>query len=122
LFVFSGFPTEGERKLGFYDDIVNKFNLRLNDAELKHSGGKWSEPSRDPLSEHVVEDERIITGSNPASASGVADRMLTQLKKICPINKQNKYESVLRPITEPELYSKDRIEPGMEHQGRKERI
>ena len=56
-------------------DVV-PFNL---EAELTERAGSFSSAD-EPFASHVVSDERLITGQNPASARGVAEALVKQLR------------------------------------------
>ncbi|EOW6514873.1 type 1 glutamine amidotransferase domain-containing protein [Cronobacter dublinensis] len=45
---------------------------------LEQAGGKFSS-NNEPFTPHIVTDRELITGQNPASASGVAQALLTRL-------------------------------------------
>ena len=49
----------------------------LEDA-LKEKGGNFS--SADPWQAHSIADGRLVTGQNPASATGVAEKMIALLE------------------------------------------
>lgn len=51
----------------------------LVEDELKNSGGNYTKT--DDWGVHVVEDELLITGQNPASSETVAEKLIALLKK-----------------------------------------
>ncbi|AZA57842.1 type 1 glutamine amidotransferase domain-containing protein [Chryseobacterium shandongense] len=51
----------------------------LVEDELRNSGGQYSKT--DDWGVHVVQDGLLITGQNPASSEGVAEKLMTVLKK-----------------------------------------
>ncbi|MGB6778242.1 MAG: type 1 glutamine amidotransferase domain-containing protein [Planococcus citreus] len=70
----TGFSDLEEKLLGLYKDIP--FSLQ---HELKESGA-LVQIAQLPLEACVIESGRLITGQNPASASGVGEKMREQLK------------------------------------------
>ncbi|MCB4857979.1 type 1 glutamine amidotransferase domain-containing protein [Sphingobium sp. PNB] len=61
------------------EDIV-PFNL---EEELKARGARYTKAVL-PFGKHVVEDGRLITGQNPASARGVGEAVAQALRKSAP--------------------------------------
>ena len=68
----TGVSNSEERVTGF-DKVVPV----LPEDRLEALGGQYS--SADDFQPHVVEDENILTGQNPASAEPLAQRMVDQL-------------------------------------------
>jgi putative intracellular protease/amidase len=68
-----------EEKADNRDDIV-PFNL---EEELKARGARYSK-ALGPFAKHVVEDGRLITGQNPASARGVGEAVARALRESAP--------------------------------------
>lgn len=64
-----------EEKADNRDDVV-PFNL---EEELKARGARYSKALA-PFGKHVVEDGRLITGQNPASARGVGEAVARALR------------------------------------------
>jgi putative intracellular protease/amidase len=52
----------------------------LTEDELKKKGGVY-EKAEGPFSPFVVEDQRLITGQNPASGGLVGEKVVQHLKK-----------------------------------------
>ena len=50
------------------------------DAALIKQGARHTHAA--PFAEHVVIDERLVTGQNPASAAGVAQAMMLVMNKV----------------------------------------
>lgn len=65
-----------EEKADNRDEYV-PFNL---EEELKARGARYTK-AMIPLAKHVVEDGRLITGQNPASARGVGEAVARALRK-----------------------------------------
>lgn len=65
----------GEEKLAKRDEAV-PFCL---EDELKRRGAHYTKSSV-PFKSHVVEDGRLITGQNPASAAGVGEAVVKRLR------------------------------------------
>jgi putative intracellular protease/amidase len=65
-----------EEKADNRDDVV-PFNL---EEELKARGARYSKAAI-PFGKHVVEDGRLITGQNPASARGVGEAVARALRQ-----------------------------------------
>lgn len=70
----TGFSDLEEKMLGLYKDIP--FSLQ---HEMKERGA-LVQIARLPLEACVIESGRLITGQNPASASGVGEKVREQLK------------------------------------------
>lgn len=68
----TGFTREEEVDYGTIDKIPF-----LLEESLARQAALYSKVQ--PWGEHVVEDARVITGQNPASAHGVAEAMIAQL-------------------------------------------
>ena len=64
-----------EEKLAKRAEVV-PFSL---EGELQNRGGVY-EKALLPFAPHVVEDGRLVTGQNPNSAHGVAERVVAQLR------------------------------------------
>ena len=64
-----------EEKLAELDNVVPF----LTENELGARGGKYSKHD-DPWQPYVVEDDRLMTGQNPASTALLADKVLEKLK------------------------------------------
>jgi len=50
----------------------------LLESKLIHRGAKFEKSG--PKQKHIARDERLVTGQNPASAKGVAEAMLEELR------------------------------------------
>ena len=72
--LITGFSNT-EEKLAELDNVVPF----LTENELGARGGKYSKHD-DPWQPYVVEDDRLMTGQNPASAALLADKVLEKLK------------------------------------------
>lgn len=79
--------TEGKKLCSFTEaeEKVDKHHLGavipfLLDQALIDQGGKFSKAQ--PFESHVVVDGNLVTGQNPASASGVAIEMINLLQSI----------------------------------------
>ncbi|MFC3093884.1 type 1 glutamine amidotransferase domain-containing protein [Alteromonas sediminis] len=70
----TGFTREEEIDFGTIDHIPY-----LLEEKLARSARQYSKMQ--PWSEHVIEDGRVITGQNPASAHGVGKALVKQLKQ-----------------------------------------
>lgn len=68
-----------EEKADNRDDIV-PFNL---EDELNARGARYTKAVM-PFGKHVVEDGRLITGQNPASARGVGEAVARALREAAP--------------------------------------
>ena len=75
----SGF-TNNEEKLVQLDHVV-PFSL---EDELKRHGAHF-DGTPIPFAPHVVRDGNLITGQNPASSKGIAERMLEALRSPTPL-------------------------------------
>ncbi|HEX2393991.1 MAG TPA: type 1 glutamine amidotransferase domain-containing protein [Bacteroidales bacterium] len=64
----------------------------LLESKLIHRGAKFEKSG--PKQPHVARDERLITGQNPASAKGVADAMLEEIRKLEQSNKEQAQQQV----------------------------
>lgn len=71
----TGFSNEEEKQVEL-DEVVPF----LTETELIARGAIF-EKSIEPWAEFVLEDDRIITGQNPASSRKVADLLITSLQK-----------------------------------------
>lgn len=76
--------VKGKKVTGFTNSEEEGVKLTevvpyLLEDELKAKGGKYSKGS--DWSSHVVEDGMLITGQNPASSEGVAEKLLALLEK-----------------------------------------
>lgn len=65
----TGFSNEEEKEVKGDKDVPF-----LTETEMKHRGGIYSCASN--WKEHVIIDDRLITGQNPASTAGVAKAIL----------------------------------------------
>lgn len=65
--------TNAEDEMGGFDKIVPI----LPETALKAAGASFS--SAEPFQAHVIQDGRLVTGQNPASAGPLAARMLQAL-------------------------------------------
>ncbi|MDT7581601.1 MAG: hypothetical protein QOK35_2865 [Pseudonocardiales bacterium] len=68
----SAFTNEEEAAVGLSDVVPFLLQSRLEERGAKHSGAPNFEP-------YVVRDGRLVTGQNPASATGVAEAVLEAL-------------------------------------------
>lgn len=68
----SAFTNAEEEAAGLTDAVPFLLQSRLEELGAKHSGAADFEP-------HVVTDGRLVTGQNPASATGVAQAVLAAL-------------------------------------------
>lgn len=68
----SAFTNEEEAAVGLVGVVPFLLQTRLEELGGKHTGAPNFEP-------HVVTDQRLVTGQNPASATGVAEAVLAQL-------------------------------------------
>ena len=68
----SAFTNEEEAAVGLTDVVPFLLQTRLEERGAKHSGA----PN---FAAHVVRDGRLVTGQNPASATGVAEAVLEAL-------------------------------------------
>jgi len=80
----TGFSTKAEESMGYLDELTHKYGLRTTEQMMRDAGAQWVEP-KDPMAEWIVEDGRLITGSNPASSRGVGLKIVNQLKHIAPV-------------------------------------
>lgn len=64
----------------------------LLESKLIHRGAKFEKSG--PKQPHVARDERLITGQNPASAKGVAEAMLEEIRKLEQSNKEQTQQQV----------------------------
>lgn len=76
--------VKGKNVTGFSNTEEAAVNLTdvvpfLVESELKSQGANYSKTS--DWGVHVVEDGLLITGQNPASSEGVAEKMIALLKK-----------------------------------------
>ena len=68
----SSFTDAEEAAVGLIDTVPFLLQSRLEQLGAKHSGAENFQP-------HVVTDGRLVTGQNPASATGVAHAVLAAL-------------------------------------------
>jgi putative intracellular protease/amidase len=68
----AGFTDEEEQAVGLTEVVPFSLQQRLEELGARHSGAA-------PWQPHVVRDGRLVTGQNPASATGVALAMLDAL-------------------------------------------
>ncbi|PZS29031.1 MAG: type 1 glutamine amidotransferase domain-containing protein [Pseudonocardiales bacterium] len=68
----SAFTNSEEAAVGLSDVVPFLLQTRLESLGAKHTGAPDFVP-------HVVTDERLVTGQNPASAKGVAEAVLAAL-------------------------------------------
>ena len=69
----SAFTDAEEAAVGLTDTVPFLLQTRLEELGAKHTGA-------DSFQAHVVTDDRLVTGQNPASASGVAQAVLAALQ------------------------------------------
>lgn len=69
----TGFSDEEEKAVGMYGKVP--FSL---EKSLRDLGGKYE--STEPWGCHVCNDDRVVTGQNPASSKDVAKAVVDQLK------------------------------------------
>lgn len=69
----SAFTNEEEAAVGLTAVVPFLLQTRLEQLGAKHSGAPNFQP-------HVVTDQRLVTGQNPASASSVAEAVLAELR------------------------------------------
>jgi putative intracellular protease/amidase len=68
----SAFTDAEETAVGLADVVPFLLQTRLEELGAKHTGAVNFEP-------HVVTDQRLVTGQNPASATGVAESVVNAL-------------------------------------------
>jgi putative intracellular protease/amidase len=68
----SAFTNDEEEAVGLSDVVPFLLQTRLEDGGAKHTGAPNFQP-------WIVVDERLVTGQNPASASGVARAVVALL-------------------------------------------
>jgi dienelactone hydrolase/putative intracellular protease/amidase len=68
----AAFTNDEETAVGLTEVVPFLLATALTERGARHSGGPDFAP-------HVVTDERLVTGQNPASATGVAEAMVTAL-------------------------------------------
>lgn len=76
----TGFPEKAEQTMQLMDTL-EKNNARLVEEPLKQAGANWQEPP-EPLGPYVVQDGRIISGANPASAGPLAEKIVEVFEKL----------------------------------------
>ncbi len=69
----SAFTDEEEAAVGLSEVVPFLLQTRLVELGAKHTAARNFQP-------HVVTDDRLVTGQNPASATGVARAVLAELK------------------------------------------
>lgn len=67
----TGFPDEGETAMGLYEYLAEK-KLAFTSNLIKAAGAKY-QVCGPPFDAKVVQDGRLISGANPASASPAAE-------------------------------------------------
>mmetsp|Transcript_1790 Transcript_1790/g.2372 ORF Transcript_1790/g.2372 Transcript_1790/m.2372 type:complete len:230 (-) Transcript_1790:25-714(-) len=72
----TGFSNEEEKMIGL--DTVVPF---LTETEMVAKGGIFSKSS-EAWGVHVVSDQRVVTGQNPASAAKVAEEVISMLRAL----------------------------------------
>jgi putative intracellular protease/amidase len=70
----TGFTNDEETAVGLAEDVPFLLQALLEQRGAKHTGAPNFQP-------WVVRDGRLITGQNPASATGVAQQVLTALNE-----------------------------------------
>lgn len=70
----AGFTNEEEAAVGLTEDVPFLLQTRLEQRGAKHTGASNFQP-------WVVRDGRLVTGQNPASATGVAEQVITALNE-----------------------------------------
>jgi len=68
----AAFTDSEEAAVGLADVVPFRLQTRLQELGAKHTGAP-------DFTAHVVTDERLVTGQNPASAAGVAEAVLAAL-------------------------------------------
>lgn len=76
----TGFPAKGEDIMKL-NEALEKNNARLVEDPVKEAGAVWQEPP-EPLAAYVVQDGRIVSGANPASAAPVAEKAIEVFDKL----------------------------------------
>lgn len=71
----TGFSAKGEEKMGMMDQLRSDNVSTIPDI-VNAAGGQWQEHESDPMAEYVIDDGRIVTGMNPASAGPVANKAI----------------------------------------------
>jgi len=71
----TGFSPKAEESMKLME-WMRQHNLKTMREVIEGAGGQWHEHSSNPMSEYIINDERIVTGMNPASAVAVAKEML----------------------------------------------
>jgi len=74
----TGFSERGE-KMMMAEGRMKERKMMIMREVIEGAGGIWMEPSdvhMNPMSCYAVQDERIVTGVNPASAAEVAQKMV----------------------------------------------
>lgn len=71
----TGFSAKGEQKMGMMDQLRSDNVSTIPDI-VSGAGGQWQEHESDPMAEYVIDDGRIVTGMNPASAGPVANKAI----------------------------------------------
>jgi putative intracellular protease/amidase len=68
----AAFTNDEEQAVGLTDVVPFQLQTRLEELGARHEGAPNFEA-------HVVTDDRLVTGQNPASAAGVAEAVLARL-------------------------------------------
>ncbi|KAJ1680104.1 plasma membrane heat shock protein [Spiromyces aspiralis] len=71
----TGFTDQGEIIVGM-DEVLKKAGVTYVNEAVEKAGGKYVEPPGGPLDDFSVADGRIITGTNPASATSTAYKVV----------------------------------------------
>jgi len=69
----AAFTDDEERAVGLAQVVPFLLQTRLTDRGARHTGAPNFKP-------YVVADDRLITGQNPASATGVAERIVALIR------------------------------------------
>lgn len=69
----AAFTNDEEAAVGLADVVPFRLQTALENLGAKHSGAE-------NFQAHVVTDERLVTGQNPASATGVVEAVLAALR------------------------------------------
>ena len=92
----SGFNKRGENMMMAAGQL-KKMGVDDIETMVRKSGGIWQEPSDvnwSPMSPYVVEDQRIITGPNPMSASIIAQKIVETIQGKKLEDKQPKHSII----------------------------
>lgn len=72
----TGFATSAEETMKVMD-WMRQHNLKTMKEIVEGCGGEWHEHKSNPMAEYTEVSDRVVTGMNPASATAVAEAMLT---------------------------------------------